>query len=122
MRQGRINIAGVDYPACISTRVIINAKERTGKEYPESIVELVDNNNLEGQFWVLAQMLMAGKRYLERIGETSPEPPTEDELLDLIGLDDFKALANTIIEIATDTATPDVIVDSKNRETTTTKA
>lgn len=122
MRQGTMPIAGVKYPACISARVIINAKERTGKEFPESIADLVDNNNIEGQFWLLAQMLKAGKLYLELIGETSPEPPTEDELLDLIGLDDFQKLANTIIGIANDTSTPDVIVESKNRETTTAKA
>lgn len=121
MRMGKIKVLGKEYKACLSTRIIINIKEKTGKEFESGINELLGKGDMAGLFWLMAEMLKAGKKYADLIGEEAPEPPCYDDLIDLVGLDEYQGLVQTIIDTATDTGTPDVIVepDPKNPETTT---
>ena len=72
-------------------------------------------------FWLMAEMLKAGKRYMELIGEETPTPPSEDDLLDLIGVNEYADLVKVITDTATETGTPEITLedDSKNAETTT---
>lgn len=120
MRMGRIKVCGVEYPACLSTRVILNIKDRTGKEFDTGINELLGNGDLGGLFWLMAQMLKAGKKYMELTGETTPEPPSEEDLVDLVGIDEYAGLVKVITDTASGTGTPDVILedDGKNLKTT----
>lgn len=120
MRMGKIKVGGKDYNACISTRVIIEIEERTGKTFDAGMSELLGNGNTADVFWVMAEMLKAGKRYADLIGEKAPEPLGYDELIDFVGPDEYGGLVQTILDTATGTSSPDVTVedDSKNAETT----
>jgi len=119
--MGKIRVLGKDYKACLSTRIIIHIKEKTGKDFEQGINELLGQGDMDGLFWLLAEMLKAGKRYADLTGEDAPEPPCYDDLIDLIGLDEYSGLVKTIVDTATDTGTPDVVVetDPKNQQTTT---
>lgn len=122
MTVGRITVCGQEYPACLSSRVIINIKKRSGEaDFIKGINAILGDGDVEGMFWLLAEMLTAGKRYMKLIGEDTPEPPCEDDLLDLIGINEYGALVKVITDTATETGTPEITLegDSKNLETTT---
>lgn len=121
MRMGKIKVLGQEYKACLSTRIILHIEEKTGKGFEAGINELLGKGDMAGLFWLMAEMLKAGKTYADLTGEPAPEPPCYDDLIDLVGVDEYQGLVQTIIDTATDTGTPDVVVegDSKNPETTT---
>lgn len=115
MKEGRINILGKEYPACLSTRMMIKVTEKTGKPFQEGIAELLDTNNIDGMFWVLSEMLEAGKRYHDLIGDKTPQPPTLDTLLDSVGLDSFNDLSDAIFKAAVSTSTADVEIEADEK-------
>lgn len=121
MKLGRITINNVQYPACLSTRVIIAIKNKTEKNFEEGINEILNGSNFENLFWLMSQMLDAGKRYSKLIGVESPEPPEEDGLLDLLGVDDYGKLLDTVTAAVIDTAEPEVAVESDEKNAKTTK-
>lgn len=115
MREGKVRLFGKDYPACLSTRLLVKIQEKTGKSFAEGINELLSTNNIDGMFWLLSEMLEAGKKYHDLVGDQTAEPPTREELLDLVGFDDYSALAEAIYGAATTTATADVDVESDEK-------
>lgn len=124
MRVGQININGTKYPACLSTRVIMNIKEKTGKDFEAGINEILNAGNFEGLFWLMSQMLTAGARYNRLVGLEALEPPAEEDLLDLIGVDDYDKLTDTVLNAVVETSEPEVVLedDGKNAKTTKPKA
>ena len=124
MKIGYIKINGRKYPACLSSRVIMNIKEYTGKNFTDGINEILKADNFEGLFWLMSQMLDAGMRYSRLIGDEVTEPPKEEDLLDLIGIDDYGKLTDTVTAVVVDTAEPEVVLegDEKNAKTTKPKA
>lgn len=115
MREGKVRLFGKEYPACLSTRLMVKIAEKTDKPFAEGIDELLSTNNIDGMFWLLAEMLEAGKKYHDLIGEQTPEPPSKDALLDLIGLDDYTALSEAIYDAAMTTAAADVDVETDEK-------
>ena len=115
MREGKVKLFGKEYPACLSTRLMVKIQEKTEKSFAQGINELLSTANIDGMFWLLSEMLIAGKKYHDLIGENTPEPPSRDELLDLIGFDDYKALSEAIYEAATNTAEADVDVEADGK-------
>lgn len=115
MKEGKIKLFGTEYPACLSIRMMDKISEKTGKPFQEGIAELLDSNNYKGMMWVLAEMLEAGKRHHDLIGDKTPTPPTMDYLLDALGLTDFSDLSEAIYKAAVDTATADVEIETDEK-------
>lgn len=115
MREGNVKVLGKMYPACLSTRLMIKIAEKTGKPFAQGINDLLSTDNVEGMFWLLAEMLAAGKKYHDLIGENTPDPPSEDALMDLIGLDDYSPLTDAIYDAAMTTAAADVDVETDEK-------
>lgn len=115
MREGTVKLFGKEYPACLSTRVMIKIGEKTGKGFAEGIDDLLSVQNVDGMFWLLSEMLAAGKKYHDLLGEATPEPPNQDTLMDLIGMDDYGVLAEAIYDAAMTTATADVDIETDEK-------
>lgn len=115
MREGKVKLFGKEYPACLSTRLMVKISEKTGKPFAQGINDLLSTDNIEGMFWLLAGMLEAGKKYHDLIGESTPEPPSEDTLMDMIGMDDYSVLAEAIYDAAMTTAAADVDVETDEK-------
>lgn len=115
MREGKVKLFGKEYPACLSTRLMMKISEKTGKGFAEGINDLLTTDNIDGMFWLLAEMLEAGKKYHDLVGDNTPEPPSKEVLMDLIGMDDYSPLAEAIYDAATTTAAADVDVESDEK-------
>lgn len=115
MREGKVKLLGKEYPACLSTRLMAKIVDKTGKSFVEGINDLLTPNNIEGMFWLLAEMLDAGKRYHQLLGDETPTPPNHDTLMDLIGIDDYSALTAAIYDAATASSAADVDVETDGK-------
>lgn len=97
MRTGSITLNGTPYTLCLSTRVLANLEDRTGKAAGEALAEVMENPRVTDVFWLLHQMILAGAKY-DGLLEAKAEPvPTLDELLDNIGLDDYASVIPSIV-------------------------
>lgn len=98
MRTGVIEIKGEKHVICFSTRVLIRCEERAGS-FEKELQKIVDNDIKEA-FWLLSEMIAAGAKYAEMEGMENAAPIAYEDLIDVIGLDDyktiFKAITNTI--------------------------
>ena len=121
MKLGYITINNVKYPACLSTRVIIAIKNKTGQDFETGINAILNGSDFENLFWLMAQMFDAGKRYCRLVGVDSPEPLEEDELLDLLGVDDYSKLLDTVTAAVVETAEPEVVLEDNSKNVKTTK-
>lgn len=116
MTDAKIRVFEKDYPACISTRLMVKVQQKTGKSFSEGLNDLLSGDNVEGMFWMLREMLIAGKQYRALLGEESPEVPTEDYMLDMLGLDDYRALAESIYNVALNTSKADVDIEDADEK------
>lgn len=115
MREGKVKILGKEYPACLSTRTMMNITSKTGKPFAAGINELLSSDDIEGMFWLLGEMLKAGKKYHDLIGDNTPDPPSADDLMDTIGFSEYNELARAIYQAATDSSEAEVdTVDDPN--------
>lgn len=103
MRTAKIELAGKEHALCFSARVVRACSERYG-----GIDHLNDHlsgdsveKNLDEAIWLIAQMMDAGDRYAKLSGMENPPAPTEEELYDLFGMDDFAGLRGKIAETIT---------------------
>lgn len=102
MRTAEIELEGVRYPLCYSTRVVRAAVETFGtmEEFGRQIFALPGEDEetgderkkaggvmetLPARVWLLAREMDAGARYARLNGRESPKPLTEEELWDLVG-------------------------------------
>lgn len=115
MTVAKIKLLGKEYPACLSTEVMINIQDKTEKAFTEGINELLSMDNIDGMFWLLAEMLEAGKKYYDLIGKDAPEPPNREALKALTGFDDYQALVDSIYSAATTTTAADVDVETDEK-------
>ena len=121
MRVSKIKINNKEYPACFSTRVAFACEERSG-----SVAKELDKVSKESQagklkelFWLIYELLKAGKKYSELEGiETEPLISYED-MLDSVGVSDYKYLVSSVTEtVAEGNKRKTEIAPPKNKETT----
>lgn len=100
MRTAKMTIGSETYDLCFSLRVAGACEERYGSL--EGIAPALSGEGkssmevLRECLWLLAQMLEAGRRWAEHEKLPAPEPPSEDDLLDLWGLDDIPSLKDQV--------------------------
>ena len=107
MRTSKLTIRGKEYTCCFSTRVLLALEDRGRQEVPvKSATEMLgaimdDNGNLRDAFWLLHQMMLAGHRYAKLEGMDAPEPMALEDMLDLIGVEDYQSMFAAIGEAVT---------------------
>lgn len=92
MKVTNIKISGIDYPAVFSTRVLTNMEEKTGKPFEQAMTEIMQDNSVTSMFWLVDQLLQAGYKYKKAQGVDAAKPPSYDELLDIVGIDEYADL------------------------------
>lgn len=121
MRTSEITIADNKYLACFSTRVLVAIEEREG-DGQKGLQRILADGKTSDLFWLLAQMIDAGDRYARHEGLENPGVLTEDELLDLVGVDDYNTMFGAIAQAVQRGNTPEVEVrPAKNAKTTPSK-
>ena len=118
MRTGKVKIRGKDYITCFSTRVLLALEEREGNS-DKALQQILSNGKVTDMFWLLAQMIDAGDRYAKIEGLDNPGTLTFDEIIDSIGVDDYKTMFDALAETVKNGSTPTVQTKPpKNAETT----
>ena len=113
-----IQIGKHTYKTCFSTRVVM-ALEARGGDADKELQRILDERKVADMFWLLHQMLSAGRRYSILEGEDPPPEISYDNLLDLVGMDDYGSMFAQMAATIADDKTPTVIADpAKNVEAT----
>ena len=116
MKTGKIK--ETEYITCFSTRVLIAIEEREG-DSTEGLKRILNDSKLDDLFWLLAQLIDAGARYAKMEGLNNPEPLTKDELIDMIGVDEYPSIFGEITQTVISGNTPNIETKPlKNAETT----
>ena len=106
------------YKACFSTRVLL-ALEARGGDSEKELQRILNDKSVADMFWLLHQMLDAGRRYSIIEGVEPPPEISYDDLLDLVGMDDYGAMFAQMASTIADDKTPTVVACSaKNMEAT----
>lgn len=100
MRTASVTLNGREYTLCFSTRVVRSCCERYGGV--EGIGDALGGKDtrkvLDETLWLLAAMLDAGARYIRLNGGEPPQPPDQETLYDLCGMDDLAGLKARVME------------------------
>lgn len=91
-----VEVLGKVYPAMVSLRVMSAIEEREGKTFNKAIVEMMRNAKTKDLIWLMRQLMMAGVTYARQEGEEIEDPPTEDEMLDLMDADGLLKLTDSL--------------------------
>ena len=110
MRTATVTIGEGSYPAAFSLRVLAHLEDKTGKPASEALDTILDGGRITDTAGLLAEILAAGAKVE---GSTEP-PPTADELLDKLALDDMHALTASILS-SVQTAKPALELERKNK-------
>lgn len=97
MRTASIEVNGRTYLTCLSTRVLMALEERGGDADAE-LRRVLEGGKLADLFWLLAQMIDAGSRYARHEGLDDPGTLTFDQLVDLMGPDDYQRMNAAVAE------------------------
>lgn len=98
MRLKMVNIGGKEYPACFSTRVMMDLEEKGGT-IQSALTAIAESEKVSDLFHLLHQMLLAGHRYSERQGLPHSGELSFDELIDSVGIDDYKSIFSEVMSI-----------------------
>lgn len=112
MKLGYAKIDGKEYPICLNLRVLKNLQDRTGNSLMDELKSYNENFDVGKFSLLLNDMLNAGYKQAVRLGIETSEPPCLDDLIDLIGVDDFGSIFAAVGEVAK--AKPDIETVSKN--------
>lgn len=117
MRTGKVTIKGKNYITCFSSRVLVACEERAGSFDVE--MDRVSSGSVKEMLWLLSELLKAGAKYAEMEGLEHEQPPTLDDILDTVGVDEFSVMFGAVTETVTNGTNRSVEVEnSKNVETT----
>lgn len=94
MRTAKVKIKDKVYLTCFSTRVAVRCEERAGSIDTE--LSKISDGSLSEIFWLLSELLQAGAKYAAENGIEQDTPPTYDELLDSVGIDDYSTIFTAI--------------------------
>lgn len=97
MRTASIEVNSRTYLTCLSTRVLMALEERGGDADAE-LRRILEGGRLADLFWLLAQMIDAGSRYARHEGLDDPGTLTFDQLVDLMGPDDYQRMNAAVAE------------------------
>ena len=118
MRTEIVKICGKEYIACFSTRVLMALEEREG-DSTKGLQRILSENKVSDLFWLLAQMIDAGDRYAKLEGLDNPGKLALDDLIDLIGVDEYEGVFRAVTETVKAGNTPNVEVKpAKNGKAT----
>lgn len=118
MRISHVCIKGQEYPICFSTRVVISCEERAGGIDAE-LKKISEENSLKEMFWLLSEMLKAGVRYAKLEGLETPEPPGYEQLIDIVGIDEYQSMFSAVVDATTKGMQRKIEVEEeKNAKTT----
>lgn len=96
MKTVEVEVLGRTYPAMVSLRVMSAIEEREGKTFNKAIVEMMRNAKTKDLIWLMRQLMMAGVTYARQEGEAIEDPPTEDEMLDLMDADGLMKITDSL--------------------------
>ena len=93
------HICGEDRVLCYSLRVTKAVTERFGTGgIREKLKESSTSETLNAVIWMLTLMMEAGKKYADKNGIPCPPSPSEDDMLDIYGMDDLEELYGAFTE------------------------
>lgn len=118
MKIMSIKVCGASYPVCFNARVMSAGEEKYGNmtKFTEAIFG--EEIAFKDFIWFLAAMLDAGYRASKRQGIESEVPPSEEDLLDMIGLSDIYPLRQSMMSVSERDTERKVEVDEpKNAQT-----
>ena len=120
MNYAKIDINGKTYPLALTARVIDNLQAINGDEWNNELDRILNSNRMRDMFWLLAQMMDAGRRSCKYEGIETPMPPDVEELLDTVHLNRMTEMAESIKLAVSMSASPDVTLedDGKNLKAT----
>ena len=98
MHLKMVNIGGKEYPACFSTRVMMDLEDKGGT-IQSALTAIAESEKVSDLFHLLHQMLLAGYRYSERQGLPHSGELSFDELIDSVGIDDYKSVFSEVMSI-----------------------
>lgn len=119
MKTHPVNLNGKTYLVTFSARVMLALEERGGDAGTE-LDRILAEGNLSDMFWLLSQMLDAGRRYAisEELADI-PDPISLDRLLDTTDLADYQSLSAQVTQAIKADSTPSVeSIPAKNAEAT----
>ena len=122
MRTSTLTIRGTEYPCCFSTRVLLALEDRGKREKPvksatEMLSSIMENEALSDAFWLLHQLMVAGNRYAKLEGLDAPEVFSLDDMIDLVGVEDYPAMFAAIGKAVTDGQAQTVEAETPRRQT-----
>ncbi len=120
MRTGIVTINEKQYLVCFSTRVMLALEERGG-DADQELKKILDEHKMSSTFWLLAQMIDAGDRYAKLEGMDNPGTLSFDQLVDLVGIDEYDTMFRSVWDAIKVGGKPTVhtkVKQEKNAETT----
>ena len=124
MKLIKVPIGNHTYYARFSTRILVALEERNQEhggsgDAQAELNTIMASGKMSALFWLLAQMLEAGRRAAELEGMTPPPAITYEELLDKTGLEDYDQMFTLVSQaIYTDSKTTVETAPAKNAEAT----
>lgn len=121
MRTSKAFINGEEYITCFSTRVLMSIEEKYG-DADEGLKKILNGKKIADIFWLLSLMIDAGDRYAKMEGIENPGKMSMDELIDIVGVNDYESIFKAVsaTALAGNTATVEV-KPQKNAKTTQAK-
>lgn len=124
MKLIEVPIGNQIYYARFSTRILVALEERNQEnggpgDSQAELSAIMASGKMSALFWLLTQMLEAGRRAAELEGMTPPPPITYEALLDKTGLEDYDQMFSLVSQaIYTDTKSTVETAPAKNVEAT----
>lgn len=124
MKLIEVPIGNQTYYARFSTRILVALEDRNQDkggpgDAQAELNAIMASGKMSALFWLLAQMLEAGRRAAELEGMTPPPAITYEELLDKTGLEDYDQMFTLVSQaIYTDSKTTVETAPAKNAEAT----
>lgn len=119
MKTMKVNVCGSEYPVCLNARVLVAGEEKYGSMDNFDAAVFSPDIAFADFIWLLATMMDAGYKVAKREGEDAEKPPTEEELLDIIELNDVPKIRRSMMQAQAAGAERKVELETPKNEQTT---